>query len=133
MECHAEMLEFPPVPYLEKQSFSEVFMSAEWDKIFGILIDVLILKKYSIQKERVHLNVLDRNTGAGQWQNSPHLPVSCPSLKQWECSSRPAASEEPAGPYRAQNSTQPQRKTTERENKMNEQTKRKNIVLKMHL
>lgn len=40
------MLEFPPVPYLEKQSFSEVFMSAEWDKIFGILIDVLILKKY---------------------------------------------------------------------------------------
>ncbi len=34
--------------------------------MFGILIDVLILQKYEIQKERVHLTVLDRNTGAGQ-------------------------------------------------------------------
>ncbi len=60
------MLEFPPVPYLQKQSFSNIFISAEWDKMFGILIDVLILQKYEIQKERVHLSVLDRNTGAGQ-------------------------------------------------------------------
>lgn len=45
------MLEFPPVPYLEKQSFSKVFMSAEWDKIVGILIGFLIFKNINYRKK----------------------------------------------------------------------------------
>ena len=65
----------------------------------------------SFHREHMHCSAGARcswATEAGQCEgHSPHRPAPCPSLRQWESSSRPAGIADSVGSCRARSSTPP--------------------------